>query len=233
MAGIVTGVRTYGSSRGFWMQDPNPDANPATSEGVFVFTCFRAEGRGRRRGDRLRHGLRVRPRAAAATGNQSLTEITKPTVTVVSSGNAVPAATVITARSVPSRLHAGRRHRGERHRQRSDAAAFEVRPGLLRVPGGHERPGHGRPRGRRHRPVHRAVGHGEAAREPRSPRGGTVYGSYDSQNTGRLQIQSLVPTAPTFPVANVGDSAHRHHRRARWTTTSSAATPWSRAGSAR
>ena len=38
VAGIVTGVRTYGSSQGFWIQDPTPDADPATSEGVFVFT---------------------------------------------------------------------------------------------------------------------------------------------------------------------------------------------------
>ena len=29
--GTVTGVRTYGSSRGFWIQDPTPDADPATS----------------------------------------------------------------------------------------------------------------------------------------------------------------------------------------------------------
>src|SRR5262249_21197966 len=36
-------------------------------------------------------------------------------------------------------------------------------------------------------------------------RGGTVYGSYDSQNTGRLQIQSLGSTAD-FPAANVGDT---------------------------
>lgn len=35
--GIVTGVRTYGS-RGFWFQDTRPDADPATSEGIFVFT---------------------------------------------------------------------------------------------------------------------------------------------------------------------------------------------------
>jgi predicted extracellular nuclease len=26
------------SSNGFWFQDPQPDDNPATSEGVFVFT---------------------------------------------------------------------------------------------------------------------------------------------------------------------------------------------------
>lgn len=38
VAGIVTGIRTYGSSRGFWIQDPTPDADPATSEGVFVYT---------------------------------------------------------------------------------------------------------------------------------------------------------------------------------------------------
>ena len=32
--GVVTAVR----NNGFWMQDPNPDADPATSEAIFVFT---------------------------------------------------------------------------------------------------------------------------------------------------------------------------------------------------
>ncbi len=41
--------------------------------------------------------------------------------------------------------------------------------------------------------------------EHRAARGGTVYGSYDSQNTGRLQIQSLGATAD-FPTADVGDT---------------------------
>src|SRR5262249_8033536 len=36
--GIVTGVRAVGSSKGYWIQDPHPDTNPATSEGIFVFT---------------------------------------------------------------------------------------------------------------------------------------------------------------------------------------------------
>src|SRR5579875_434873 len=36
--GIVTTVRTKGSSKGFWFQDPDPDDNPATSEGLFVYT---------------------------------------------------------------------------------------------------------------------------------------------------------------------------------------------------
>lgn len=41
-------------------------------------------------------------------------------------------------------------------------------------------------------------------RENANRRGGTVYGSYTSQNTGRLQIQSLGAVAD-FPKANVGD----------------------------
>ena len=37
-----------------------------------------------------------------ASGNQSLTQISKPTVTVVSSGNALPAAATVNAYSVPA-----------------------------------------------------------------------------------------------------------------------------------
>ncbi|NUP31437.1 MAG: hypothetical protein HOU01_06930, partial [Streptomycetaceae bacterium] len=36
--GIVTAIRPFGSSRGFWIQDPQPDDDPRTSEGLFVFT---------------------------------------------------------------------------------------------------------------------------------------------------------------------------------------------------
>ncbi|QLE56888.1 endonuclease/exonuclease/phosphatase family protein [Nostoc sp. TCL26-01] len=37
VAGIVTAILATGSSRGFYLQDPNPDNNDATSEGIFVF----------------------------------------------------------------------------------------------------------------------------------------------------------------------------------------------------
>src|SRR5262249_61532583 len=37
----VPGVVTAVASNGFYLQDPNPDANPATSEGIFVFTSSR------------------------------------------------------------------------------------------------------------------------------------------------------------------------------------------------
>jgi predicted extracellular nuclease len=38
-------------------------------------------------------------------------------------------------------------------------------------------------------------------------RGGTLYGGYDQQNSGRLLVQSLIPVATRpFPLVNVGDS---------------------------
>ncbi|AKH81748.1 hypothetical protein AA958_05530 [Streptomyces sp. CNQ-509] len=36
--GVVTAVRAFGSACGFWLQDPRPDTDPATGEGLFVFT---------------------------------------------------------------------------------------------------------------------------------------------------------------------------------------------------
>lgn len=57
VTGVVTGVRATGSARGFWFQDPQPDDDPRTSEGLFVFTGERTPqvavgGRGHRRRDR-------------------------------------------------------------------------------------------------------------------------------------------------------------------------------------
>ncbi|MCX4998980.1 endonuclease/exonuclease/phosphatase [Streptomyces longwoodensis] len=202
VAGIVTGVRTYGSSKGFWIQDPNPDDDPATSEGVFVFTNSTPKVAV---GDSVTVSGTVSEfvPGGTASGNQSVTEITKPTVTVLSSGNAVPAATVIDARSVPAA-----------YAPAGDPAANNSVNGLPL------------------RPSTYALDHYESLegmnvqvadtrvvtatdpytelwvtvkpRENASRRGGTVYGSYDAQNTGRLQIQSLGATAD-FPVANVGD----------------------------
>ncbi|MEK0100276.1 endonuclease/exonuclease/phosphatase, partial [Streptomyces sp. A475] len=101
VAGVVTGVRTYGSSKGFWIQDTAPDDDPATSEGVFVFTSSTPKAAA---GDAVTVSGTVSEYVpgGASSGNQSVTEITKPTVTVVSSGNALPAATVLDATSVPA-----------------------------------------------------------------------------------------------------------------------------------
>jgi predicted extracellular nuclease len=103
--GIVTGVRATGSSKGYWIQDPNPDSNPATSEGIFVFTSSAPTVT---TGDSVLVTGKVQefyPLASgdtvATTSNLSITEIDQTGVSVVSSGNALPAPIVLGPATVP------------------------------------------------------------------------------------------------------------------------------------
>ena len=43
--GVVTATRNSTSAGGFWMTDPTPDADRATSDGIFVFKSGNADGR--------------------------------------------------------------------------------------------------------------------------------------------------------------------------------------------
>ncbi|MEU6772954.1 endonuclease/exonuclease/phosphatase family protein [Streptomyces sp. NPDC046759] len=201
--GIVTATRAYGSSRGFWIQDPTPDDDPATSEGVFVFTSSTPKVAV---GDSVTVTGTVSEYVpgGASTGNQSLTEITKPTITTVSTGNPVPAPVVIDEDSVP-----------DAYAPAGDTAAAGSINGLTLDPSTYALDYYESLEGMNVQVEDTRV---VTATDPyselwvtvkpwehRSRRGGTVYGSYESQNTGRLQIQSLGPTAD-FPKANVGDT---------------------------
>ncbi|WP_097255340.1 endonuclease/exonuclease/phosphatase family protein [Streptomyces sp. Ag109_G2-15] len=201
--GIVTATRTYGSSRGFWIQDPTPDDNPATSEGVFVFTSSTPKVAV---GDSVTVTGTVSEYVpgGASSGNQSVTEITKPTVATVSTGNAVPAPVVIDEDSVP-----------DTYAPQGDTAAAGSINGLALDPSAYALDYYESLEGMNVQVEDARV---VTATDPyselwvtvkpwehRNRRGGTVYGSYESQNTGRLQIQSLGATAD-FPKANVGDS---------------------------
>ncbi|MET8559593.1 endonuclease/exonuclease/phosphatase family protein [Streptomyces flaveolus] len=201
--GIVTATRAYGSSRGFWIQDPTPDDDPATSEGVFVFTSSTPKVAV---GDAVKVTGTVSEYVPGGTssGNQSLTEITKPVITTVSTGNAVPAPVVVDEHAVP-----------DAYAPAGDAAAANSINGLPLDPSAYALDYYESLEGMN---VQVADVRVVTATDPyselwvtvkpgehRSRRGGTVYGSYDSQNTGRLQIQSLGPTAD-FPKANVGDT---------------------------
>jgi predicted extracellular nuclease len=87
-------VVTATSSNGFWMQDPSPDANDATSEGIFVFTSSAPTVAV---GDAVRVAGRVqefRPGGASGT-NLATTELSSATATLLSTGNPLPAATVV------------------------------------------------------------------------------------------------------------------------------------------
>ena len=90
----VTGVVTALASNGFWFQDPSPDTDPATSDAVFVFTSGAPTVA-------VSDAVVVngvvsefRPGGGSST-NLTTTEITSPQVTVASSGNPLPAATVV------------------------------------------------------------------------------------------------------------------------------------------
>ncbi|MFJ3715914.1 endonuclease/exonuclease/phosphatase family protein [Streptomyces sp. NPDC090057] len=201
--GVVTATRTYGSSKGFWLQDATPDDNPATSEGVFVFTSSTPKVAV---GDSVTVTGTVSEYVpgGASSGNQSVTEITKPTVTTVSSGNAVPAPVVVDEDAVP-----------DAYAPAGDTAAAGSINGLALDPSAYALDYYESLEGMN---VQVADARVVTATDPYSElwvtvkphehasrRGGTVYASYDSQNTGRLQIQSLGATAD-FPKANVGDT---------------------------
>jgi uncharacterized protein len=95
--GIVTQVR----SDGFYFEDPAPDADDATSEGVFVFS---SSSPAVAVGDSVlvsgsvsefRPGCSPSCSSASAFANLTTTELVSPSVVVLSSGNPLPAATLV------------------------------------------------------------------------------------------------------------------------------------------
>jgi len=95
----VEGIVTVERSSQFWMQDPTPDSDAATSDGVLVFGS--GVGALVNVGDHVSVSGRVvefRP-GGVSTDNLTTTEITTPglSVAVLSSGNPLPAPTVVGA----------------------------------------------------------------------------------------------------------------------------------------
>ncbi len=89
--GIVTAKRT----NGYYLQDPTPDSDDRTSEGIFVFT---SSAPAVTVGDSVTVNGTVsefRPGGSGGLGNLTITEITNPATTIVSSGNALPAPIVV------------------------------------------------------------------------------------------------------------------------------------------
>lgn len=101
--GIVTGIRTTGT-KGYWIQDPTPDSDPATSEGIFVYTTSPIVAVG----DSVLVSGKVSDYyplssgdSLSTTSNLSVTEIGTSTVSVLSHGNPLPAPVVLTPTTVP------------------------------------------------------------------------------------------------------------------------------------
>ncbi|GGO81361.1 endonuclease/exonuclease/phosphatase family protein [Wenjunlia tyrosinilytica] len=202
VSGTVTAVRAFGSARGFWMQDTAPDADPATSEGIFVFTGSTTPAVAV--GDDVVVAGTVSEfyPGGASAGGQSLTELSKATWTVRSGGNTLPEAFTLDPRSVPDRYI-------------PQAGGGSIEPLPLR-PRSYAMDLYESLEGMRVQVCDsRVVGPTTSfhevwvtskPRENRTERGGTLYSSYDDQNTGRLKVVSLIPFAERpFPEANVGD----------------------------
>jgi predicted extracellular nuclease len=88
--GIVTGV----DSNGYFLQDPAPDADPATSEGLFIFTSTAPSVAV---GDDVQVSGKVAEfRASSDTANLTQTELTTPTEqAVLAQGQPLPAPVVL------------------------------------------------------------------------------------------------------------------------------------------
>jgi predicted extracellular nuclease len=92
---VTSGIVTAVDSNGFYLQDATGDGNDATSDAVFVFTSGRPTVVA---GDAVRVAGTVSEftPGGVATGNQSTTQVSSVTgITVLSSGNALPAAAQI------------------------------------------------------------------------------------------------------------------------------------------
>lgn len=90
----VAGVVTVLGPHGFWMESATPDDDPATSEGLYVFTARPPRVAV---GDVVSVDARVDEYAAggSSTPNLTQTELEHPRLTVRSSGNPLPAPVVI------------------------------------------------------------------------------------------------------------------------------------------
>jgi predicted extracellular nuclease len=190
----VPGVVTAVGSGGFWFQDPAPDSDPATSEGLYVHTGSAPHVAV---GDAVQVAGKVgeyRPGGAAT--NLSSTELDAPTVTVTATGQPVPAATVVTAVPAAPRADAPGDVETAPFNPTADALDFyESLEGTLVQVNDAQVVGPTNQYGEL--PV--IPGGGTA---PRTARGGVLYNSYADPNTERLILDSTLAPVPALTVGD-------------------------------
>lgn len=202
----VSGVVVAVGPSGYWLQSTTPDADPATSEGIYVYTRSAPAVQA---GDRVTVGGTVtefRPGGSAGNDNLSTTEITAPTTTLVARAQALPAPVVIGLdRVAPQQVvEAGDPKDVESpdapFRPATDAIDFYESLEGMRVAV------------RDAQVVGPTTSFGEIAVVPgrrvaalRSSAGGVVYGGYDQPNAMRVQLDDALVGRSAMPRADVGD----------------------------
>jgi predicted extracellular nuclease len=192
VTGVVTAIR---SGAGFWIQETAPDADPRTSEGLYVYTGSTPRTTV---GDRVQVTGTVSEYYPGGTGagGQSVTELTNARWSTLSTGNPLPAPVVLSDATVPAAYTAT-----------GDLETLTLAPSTYALDLFESLEGM-RVQVTDARVVGATNGYGEAFVTARptqnpTPRGGTVYGSYAAQNSGRIKVSSL--TGTKVPAANVGD----------------------------
>ncbi|MGW8380490.1 endonuclease/exonuclease/phosphatase family protein [Streptomyces sp. ODS28] len=200
--GVVTAIRGFGSARGFWFQDPSPDGDPSTSEGIFVFTGEKTP--------QVKAGDEVRVTGKVAEfypggqkgGFQSVTQLTGATWKTVAKNRPLPRAVRLTPDRIPETYapDVGGKSIEDRKLRPSSYAldAYESLEGMrtsvrdARVTGPTSK-------------YHDLWVTTDPKQRP-TPRGGTLYDAYSHQNGARVKVSSLIPFEERkFPEANVGD----------------------------
>lgn len=201
VAGVVTTTRDFGT-RGFWLQDPDPDADARTSEALFVYTA--ATSPDVSPGDALTVTGTVKeyyPDDPATSDVQSLTELTDAEWTVRAAGKPVPEPTAITPGTLPDELVAQPGGNIEGLPLKPDTYSLDFweahESELISITDA--------------RIVGPSTEYHELyvttkPQEHPTVRGGTGYRGYERPNTGLLKVESLIPFSQRpFPEANTGD----------------------------
>jgi uncharacterized protein len=194
-SGVVTAV----AGNGFFIQDPSPDADPATSEALHVFTSKKPTVAV---GDAVTVSGKVAEfRPSNSATNLTTTELDTPQVTVTATGVALPAP----ARLGPGGLVAPTAPRADAPGDIEASSTFDIANNALDFYESLES---------MLVEVDDAVATGPTNSfgetsvipggtvAPRSARGGVLY-SYDNPNTARIILSSSLVDVPA---ANVGDS---------------------------
>jgi uncharacterized protein len=214
--GIVTARRTAGG-RGYWIQDPTPDANVATSDAVFVFLN---QAPAAQIGNHVRVvGTVGEFRGGGDPDNLTITQVnsSNANVTVLPSGIPAPAPTILGqgGRTPPTENidddNAGNVETGGTFDPVGDAIDFyESLEGMMLQVNNGAVVGPTRSFGE----ITLLPDRGNWATGLRTPRGGILLGGYTDPNPERIIVDDeiLRDLAPTprpsiaMPVMNVGDS---------------------------
>jgi predicted extracellular nuclease len=213
--GIVTARRTAGG-RGYWIQDPTPDSNLATSDAVFVFTNQAPIAQA---GALIRAvGLVSEFRPGNDADNLTITQVSSSNanVTILSTGNPVPAPTVLGmgGRMPPTEVidddGAGNVESGGLFDPADDGIDFyESLEGVILQVNNADVVNATRSFGE----ITLLPDRGAWATGLRTPRGGILLGGYDDPNPERITVddeilRDLAPAprpGKAMPDMNVGD----------------------------